>query len=211
MRKQNILGGMVSFLMISLLVLGCSPPTKDAQATSDAGSVEGFPVKDPANPFALDEKGMVTLRIDQPSEIAVQRDGGEPLFKLLIKAGGVTEAEVKMTVQTITPELPEDLAASYVPVGQYALEMHVVGDTGYGFSLRPKIEFYFNDEEIAAAKSQGAALDTLKGNLFILYMEQRAGKWVPQKSVSLDEAAAKITVSNIAGTGAWWLVAVKTP
>ena len=58
-------------------------------------------------------------------------------------------------------------------------------------------------------RRQGAVVDPLKGNLLILYMEQRAGKWVPQKSVSLDEAATKVTVSNIAGTGAWWLVALK--
>ncbi len=209
MTANKFIGVLLALGLLGILIWGCNAPAGD----DDKGvtEVEGFPVKDPANPFALDEKGTVTLSSEQPSEITVQRDGGDPLFKFIIKMGGVTETEVKMTVQTIVPEMPEDLAASYVPVSQYALEIHVVGDTGYGFGLRPKIEFYFTEEELAAAKSQGAALDTLKGNLLILYMEQRAGKWVTQKSVSLDEAASKLTVSNIAGTGAWWLVAVKSP
>jgi hypothetical protein len=98
-----------------------------------------------------------------------------------------------------------------VPIGEYALEMHVIEETGYGFMLRPKIVFHYADDEVEAAKGNGAALDELKGNILVLYKEQRSPRWVPQRSVSIDEDAKTVTVSNVAGTGAWWLVAVKAP
>lgn len=209
MTKNKFIGVLLVLGLIGILAWGCSAPADEGD--KDVTEVEGFPVKDPSTPFALDEKGLITLANDQPAEIIVQRDDGSPIFKFIIKSGGISDPKIQVTVRTIELELPENLAASYVPISSYAFEMHVIGETGYGFSLRPKIEFYFTAEEIAAAKSQGAALDPLKGNLLILYMEQRAGQWVAQKSVSLDEAASKLTVSNIAGTGAWWLVAVKAP
>ena len=77
--------------------------------------------------------------------------------------------------------------------------------------LRPKIVFHYTDDEIETAGENGAALDELKGNVLVLYKEQRSPKWVPQRSVSIDEETKTVTVSNVAGTGAWWLVALKAP
>ena len=59
------------------------------------------------------------------------------------------------------------------------------------------------------AKAQGATLEPLKGNLIVLYKEQRSPKWVAQTTVAIDEAAGTVKVSNIAGSGAWRLVAKK--
>ena len=151
----------------------------------------------------------MTLANEQPTQVTVQRDTGEALFTFIMKKGGIADPEVNVAVETIEPEMPEDLAGDYVPVGQYALQMHAVDETGYGFMLRPRIEFRFTDAEIEAAKGNGASLETLKGNLFILYKEQRSPRWVPQRSVSIDEENNVLTVSNVAGTGAWWLVAGK--
>jgi hypothetical protein len=201
--------------VVGALLLGCAGPKESGDtgmpSDSDAGdeTSSDFPLKDPSKPFALGEKGLVTLTNGEPLEITVQRDAGAPMFKFIMKKGGIADPEIQVAVQTIAPQMPEDLAATYVPIAEHALEMHVVGETGYGFMLRPKIEFYYTGEEIQAASGQGAAVEPLKGNLLILYMEQRADQWRPQKSVSLDEAANKITVSNVAGTGAWWLVAQK--
>ena len=215
MVRKNILWGLLILAVVGTMLFGCAAPDEsgdggDLSGSDEAGETGGdFPVKDPSKPFALNEKGLITLKSDQPIEITVQRDSGEALFVFAMKSGGIVDPEVDMTVQTIQPEMPEELAEQYVPVGQYALEMHAASETGYGFMLRPKIMFYYTDDEIASAKSNGASLDELKGNLFILYKEQRSPQWVPQKSVSIDSETRMVTVSNIAGTGAWWLVAVK--
>lgn len=211
MGKKRMLSLLCVVLLAGTWLLACtnSQPDADGPQPVEGGGDADFPAKDLSQPFALGEKGVVTLSNSAPAEIVVQRGAGDPVFKFLIKAGGIADPEIQVAVQTIEPEMSEDLAALYVPITQYALQVHVVGETGYGFMLRPKIEFYFTDDEIKAAQGQGAVVEPLKGNLFVLYMEQRAGKWVPQKSVSIDEATAKITVSNVAGTGAWWLVAQK--
>lgn len=215
MGKKRVWWVVLVLSVVCLAAIGCAGAGDEVTEPSgeeEEGQAGGdFPVKDPSKPFALGEKGLVNLTNSDPVEIVVQRDSGEPLYKFIMKSGGIADPQIQVAVQTIEPQMPEDLAASYVPVSKYALEIHVVGETGYGFMLRPKIECYFSADEIEAARGQGAALEPLKGNLFALYMEQRAGQWVPQKSVSLDEAANKVTVTNVAGTGAWWLVAVKAP
>jgi hypothetical protein len=43
----------------------------------------------------------------------------------------------------------------------------------------------------------------------VLYKEQRSPKWVPQTSVTVDADANIVVISNIAGAGAWRLVAKK--
>jgi hypothetical protein len=45
----------------------------------------------------------------------------------------------------------------------------------------------------------------------VLYKEQRSPKWVAQTSVSVDKEANVVTVTNIAGAGAWRLAAKKAP
>jgi hypothetical protein len=105
--------------------------------------------------------------------------------------------------------MPEEYADQFVPVGDHAFELHAAEDQGYGFALRPKLQIYVTDAEISAATEAGASLDTLKGNLTILYQEQRSPKWVPQTSISVDQETKIVTVSNVAGAGAWMLVAKK--
>jgi len=94
-------------------------------------------------------------------------------------------------------------------VGSTALELHAVQESGYGFALKPLLTIHYTQEELAAAAAQGATVEPLKGNLIVLYKEQRSPKWVAQTSVTVNEAARTVVVSNIAGAGAWQLVALK--
>jgi hypothetical protein len=155
----------------------------------------------------VDEKGSVTLTNVQAYTIEVQRASGEPLFKLSFKKNGVIDPSVDFTVQTIPFEMREDLEGQYVAVGDRALELHAADEPGYGFALRPELKVTYTDEEIAQAQESGAALDTVSGNVLVLYKEQRSPKWVPQTSVGVNETEHVVTVSNIAGAGAWMLVA----
>jgi hypothetical protein len=213
MRKQHVLWMILTLVLAGILLVGCGP-SGDVEGEGSGATVEqsenaGFPAKDPNAPFALDEKGTVTLTNDQAYTIKVQRSGDDPLFALAFKRSGVIDPSVDFTVQTIAFEMSEDLAEKYVPVGERALELHAVQDQGYGFALRPELKIHFTDHEIAAAQEAGAALETLKGSLLILYKEQRSPKWVPQISISVDESARVVTVSNIAASGAWMLAAKK--
>ena len=128
---------------------------------------------------------------------------------LPIKKNTVIDSDVPFTIRTIEQELPEELAAQYVAVGSHALELHAAEETGYGFALKPLLTIHYSLAELDAAKEAGASLDVLKGNLIVLYKEQRSPKWVSQTSVSVDESARTVVVSNIAGAGAWRLVAKK--
>jgi hypothetical protein len=109
----------------------------------------------------------------------------------------------------IEAELDEELIEQYVPVGNTALELHVVQETGYGFALKPLLTIHYTQEELDAAQAQGASLEPLKGNLIVLYKEQRSPKWVAQTSVTVNADENTVIVSNIAGAGAWRLVAKK--
>jgi hypothetical protein len=201
----------VAFALLGSLLLGCSSDRGggDGSGTSGGKGEEGpsFPSHDPNEPFALDERGTVTLTNDQAYDIQVQRPDGEVLFLLAVKKGTVIDLSVRFTVQAIETGIPEDMAPHYVPVGDYALQMHAVDETGYGFALRPVLKVGFTDAEIQAAAENGGALDTLKGNLIVLYREQRSPKWVPQTSVSVDAEARTVTVNDVASAGAWRLAA----
>jgi hypothetical protein len=203
----------LALLLVGMLVLGCSAkggPTEEPTSPQgqQAGSTD-YPARDSGTPLAWDEKGTVTVTNDAPCTIQVQGQDRSPLFSLEMRKGTVVEPRVEFAVETIQADVPEDLSSQYVAVGQRALQIHVVGETGYGFSLRPVLTVHCTDQEIQAAKQNGAALDTLKGNLIVLYQEQRSPKWVAQTSVSIDEGANALTVSNVAGAGAWRLVAKK--
>jgi hypothetical protein len=211
--RKNIWWVALALLLVGVLVLGCSAkggPTGEPASPKgqEAGNAD-YPARDPGTPLGWDEKGTVTVTNDAACTIQVQGQGGSPLFSLEMRKGTVIEPRVDFAVEAIDAEVPEELSTQYVAVGQRALQVHVVGETGYGFSLRPVLTIHFTDQEIQAAKQNGAALDTLKGNLVILYREQRSPKWVVQTSVSLDEAARALMVSNVAGAGAWRLVAKK--
>jgi hypothetical protein len=203
----------LALVLVGMLVLGCSAGNSPTgEATSPTGEGTGstaYPVRDPGTPLAWNEKGTVTITNDAAYNIQVLGPEGNPLFSLEMKKGAVVEPRVDFTVETIEVDVPEELSSQYVAVGRLALQVHVVGDTGYGFSLRPQLTIHFADQEIQTAKQSGAALDVLKGNLIVLYKEQRSPKWVPQTSVSLDEASKTVTISNVAGAGAWRLVAKK--
>lgn len=197
--------------LVGMLMFGCSAK---GGATKEPASPEGqeagssdYPARDPSTPLAWDEKGTVTVTNDAACTIQVQGQGGSTLFSLEMRKGTVVEPLVDFTVETIEADVPDELSAQYVAVGQRALQVHVVGETGYGFSLRPALKIHFTDQEIQDAKQNGAALDVLKGSLVVLYREQRSPKWVPQTSVSIDEGTGALTVSNVAGAGAWRLVA----
>lgn len=198
----------IALIIASIVLWGCGASDEPSDATPEAGSgSEGFPAKDPSEPFAIDEQGTVTLTNDQAYTIVVQRANGDPLYQLSFKKNGVIDPSVDFTVQTIPFEMPEDLAGRYVAVGDRALELHAVNETSYGFALRPELKVYYTAEEIAQAQEAGAALDPVSGNVLVLYKEQRSPKWVSQTSVGVDEAEQVVTVSNIAGSGAWMLVA----
>jgi hypothetical protein len=198
--------------LVGALVLGCSDKKEGtAPIASKVNGSTDFPAKDPGQPFAVKEKGTVTLTNDQAYEIEVQRENGDTLFRFSAKKGAVIEPSVEFTVQTLQANVPEELADQYVAVGVYTLEVHVVGETGYGFALKPTIEISFTDQDIEDAKQNGALLDTFKGNLIVLYKEQRSSRWVPQTSVSTDQEAKTVRVSTVAGAGSWRLAVRRTP
>jgi len=200
--------------LVGALLLGCSGPQGNEVSTPDQTEEQGsseFPAKDPGQPFALSEKGTVTLTNQVAYNIVVQGENGESLFEFSSKVGATVEPSVRFAVQAFEQPVPEELAAKYVAIGSFAMQMHVAGETGYGFALRPTIKIHFTDDEIAAAKQAGASLEALKGNLIVLYKEQRSPQWVPQTSVSVDQDAKMVTVTNVAGSGAWRLVAKKAP
>lgn len=212
MSKRGFWGIVLTLFLAGTLLLGCQagqdPAVDEPTATAEA---QELPVQDPGTPFSLGDQVQVALTNAQAYNLIVQRDNGEPLFGMAFKKTGVIDPSVDFSVQTFPFEMPEDLAQTYVPVGEYAFELHALDEPGYGFSLRPELTIHFTAEEIAAAKEAGAALEPLKGNLLILYKEQRSPKWVPQTSISVDEQAGSVLVSNIAGAGAWTLVAKKAP
>lgn len=207
MTKRN---GWLAFIVLataSILLWGCGASNEPGEVTPEAASgSSAFPVRDPSEAFAVEEKGTVTLTNDQAYTIEVQRASGEPLYELSFKKNGVIDPSVAFTVQTVPFELPEELAGQYVAVGDRAFELYAANEPGYGFALRPELKVYYTDEEIAQATEAGAALESVSGNVLVLYQEQRSPKWVPQTSVSVDEAGKVVTVSNIAGAGAWMLV-----
>lgn len=208
--NRKTLWVILTLALAAALLLGCGGgATEEGPAVEESSGSADFPVKDPAEPFALDEKGTVTITNDQAYTIRVQRADGSNLFTLDFKKNGVIDPTVDFTVQTVPFEMPEEYAEQYVPVGDRAFELHAADDQGYGFALRPKLQIYVSDAEVSAATEAGASLDTLKDNLVVLYKEQRSPKWVPQTSISIDEENKVVTVSNIAGSGAWMLVAKK--
>ena len=191
--------------LVAVLMLGCGGP-KEADV-SEGASGEDSPAHDPSQPFALGDTGTVAVTNDQAYEIQVQREDGGLLFVMALKKNAVVDPNVNFGVRTYEAEVPGELASKYVAVGPYAFEMHAVDDTGYGFALRPVLRIYPTEDEIEAAREAGAALDPLKGNLVVLYKEQRSPQWVPQTSVSVDEDTGVVTVDNVAGAGAWRLAA----
>jgi hypothetical protein len=208
MTRRTTWWAFVVLAAASMLLWGCGASDEPGGVTPEAGSGSAdFPVKDPSEPFAVDEQGTVTLTNDQAYTIVVRRASGGPLYQLSFKKNGVIDPRVDFTVQTVPFEMPEELAGQYVAVGERALELHAADEPGYGFALRPELQVYYTEEEIAQAAGAGAALDPVHGNVLVLYKEQRSPKWVPQTSVGVDEADQVVAVSNIAGSGAWMLVA----
>jgi len=210
---KRLLWFILTSVIAGALVLGCGGPATDGgetEPTAPAGSAE-FPAKDPGEPLTLDEKGTVTLARDGTYDIKVLRENGEVLFRLVAKKGTVIDPEIDFTIQALQVDVPEELAGEYVAVGDYAFELLATDEMGYGFSLRPVLEVHINEQELQAAKEAGGSVDTLKGNVVILFKEQRAPRWVTQTSLSWDEAAKIVTVSNIASAGTFRLVAKRAP
>ncbi len=131
------------------------------------------------------------------------------LAKWFAEKSNNVDPDTAFTIQVIEGELPAELSEQYAAVGNTVLELHVANETGYGFALKPLLTIHYNQEELNEAQGQGATLDPLKGNLIVLYKEQRSPKWVAQTSVTVNEDANTVVVSNIAGAGAWRLVAKK--
>jgi hypothetical protein len=208
MRELKMLWLLSAFMAVALLV-GCEGSAEPTPAVAEETSPSelSFAVKDPAEPFAVDEKGTITLTNDQAYDIRVQRETGDPLFVLSFKKSGVIDPSVRFTVQTTSFDVPDELSESYVAVSERAFELHAADEQGYGFALRPELKIHFTEEQIAAAQQEGATVDPLEGNLIVLYKEQRSPKWVPQTSVSIGQDNNVVTVSNVAGAGAWALVA----
>jgi len=198
--------------LLALLLLGCGGPSAEGEVDTPpeqaAGSDE-FPAFDASAPLTVGQKGTVILGTTEQVNLQVQRTDGTMLYELPIKPNAVIDPNTPFTIQVLESELPEDLAAQYVAIGSTALELHAVQETGYGFGLKPLLTIHYTQDELDAARSQGANLDPLKGNLIVLYKEQRSPKWVPQTSVTVNEAAGTVVISNIAGSGAWRIVAKK--
>ncbi len=150
-RRKSAWWMVLSLILVGML-LGCSAqkdPT--GEPTSPAGQGTGstdYPARDPGTPLAWDEKGTVTVTNDAACNIQVQGQDGNPLFSLEMRKGTVIEPRVDFTVETIEVDVPAEL--SYVAVGQLALQVHAVGETGYGFSLRPELKIHFTEEDIQA-------------------------------------------------------------
>jgi hypothetical protein len=208
--KQVALSLILSLL--ALLLLGCGSPSTEGEAPpaveEPAGSDE-FPARDANTPLAIGEKGTIILGNAQGANLQVQREDGALLYELPIKQNTVVDPDTAFTIQALETELPEELTEQYVAVGNTALELHVVNETGYGFALKPELKIHYSQEELAAAQTQGATLDPLKGNLIVLYKEQRSPRWAAMTTVTINEDARTVVVSNIAGAGAWRLVARK--
>jgi hypothetical protein len=198
--------------LLACLALGCSGTSAEKEADvpteEPAGSAE-FPARDANAPLTVGEKGTVILGGTEDANLQVQRADGQPLYELPIKPNTVIDPDTAFTIQVVEPELPEDLASQYAVVGTTALELHAVKETGYGFALKPLLTIHYNQEELDAARAQGATLEPLKGNLVVLFKEQRSPRWSLQTSVTVNEEANTVVVSNIAGAGAWRLVARK--
>ena len=207
-RKSAFVWGLI---LVAVLLAGCGGQAGEAgAAVAPPGDVPGddeFPAHDPAQPLIVGQGGTVTLTNDRDDTLRVLRADGEPLFVLPIKKNAVIDPNVPFTIRTIEEDLPEELAGAYVSVGTYAIELHAARETGYGFALKPLLTIHYTAAELDAAREAGASLDALKGNLIVLYKEQRSPRWVPQTSVTVDEGASTVTVSNIAGAGSWRLVA----
>lgn len=198
--------------MLALLLLGCGSPSTSGEAEPPAEASEGsddFPARDANAPLSVGEQGTIILGNTQQAEIQVLRPNGELLYELPIKPNSVIDPNVAFTIQAMEAGLPEDLADQYAAVGSTVLELHAVDESGYGFALRPQLTIHYTEEELNAARVQGAALEPLKGNLVVLYKEQRSPRWVPQTDVMLNEQERTVAVSNIAGAGAWRLAAKK--
>jgi len=155
------------------------------------------------------EKGTIILGTAQDANLQVKRESGELLYVLPIKQNTVIDPDTAFTIQVLDVGLAQELSEQFVAVGNTALELHVANETGYGFALKPQLTIYYSQEELDAAKAQGATLDPLKGNLVVLYKEQRSPRWVAMTTVGINEGAGTVTVSNIAGAGAWRLAAKK--
>jgi hypothetical protein len=198
--------------LLALLLLGCGSPSTEGNAPSPAQESAGsdeFPARDVSTPLRTGEKGTIILGNAQGATLQVQREDGELLYELPIKQNTVIDPDTPFTIQAFEAELPTELAEQYVAVGSTVLELHAAEETGYGFALKPLLTVHFSQEELDAARAQGASLDPLEGNLVVLYKEQRSPKWVAHPGINIDEAAGTVVVGNIAGAGAWRLVAKK--
>ena len=220
--RNNLLGIALALVSMAAFLLACGGPAGDSGPAGDFEAPEtspaalagettdaDFPSKGPDEPFAVGERGTILLTNDRAYELRVIREDGAPLFVLPVKQTTVIDPSVPFTVRTFEQELPPEMAADYAAVGAYALELHAAQESGYGFALKPLLTIHYRSAEIEAAQETGAALEPLQGNLIVLYKEQRSPKWVPQTSVSVDQDAQTVTVSNIAGAGAWRLVSRK--
>lgn len=197
----------IALIVVSIVLWGCAAAGPgEVGPEAEAGS-EDFPLKDPGEPLAVDERGTVTLTNDQAYAVVVQRASGGPFYQLSFKRNSIIDPSVDFTVQTVPFEMPEELAGQYVAVGERAFELHAANEPTYGFALRPELKVWYSEEELAQAGEAGAAVDPLRGNVLVLYKEQISPRWVAQTSVSVNEADQVVTVSNIAGSGAWILVA----
>jgi hypothetical protein len=198
--------------LLALLLMGCGGPTTQEETAAPVKEPAGsdqFPARDANTPLEVGDKGTITLGNAISADLQVQREGGEPLYELPIKQNTVIDPKVAFTVQVFEADLPKDLADRYVAVGSTAFELHAAEETGYGFALKPQLTIHYSQEELDAAKAAGATLDPLKGNLVVLYKEQRSPRWAAMTTVAVDEAAGTIVASNIAGAGAWRLAAKK--
>ena len=198
--------------VLALLLLGCGSPSNEGEAPpqdQEPAASDEFPARDANTPLTVGEKGTIILGTAQDASLQVQREGGEPLYELSIKQNTVIDPNTAFTIQVLDVDLPQELAEQFVAVGNTALELHVANETGYGFALKPELTIHYLQEELDAAQGQDAMLDPLKGNLVVLYKEQRSPRWAAMTTVAIDEDAGTVTVSNIAGAGAWRLAAKK--
>jgi hypothetical protein len=199
--------------LLALLLLGCgqapAPETEEQAPVEEASGSAEFPARDPSDPLTVGEKATIILGTGSDISLLVQRADGQTLFELPIKSNTVIDPNTAFTVQTFEVGVPEELADQYVAVGGMALELHAAQESGYGFALKPNLTIYYTQEELDAARAEGANLDPLKGNLLVLYKEQRSPRWAVMTTVSINEASSAVIISNIAGAGAWRLVAKK--
>ena len=199
--------------LLALLLLSCgqaavSETEEKAPVEEPSGSDE-FPPHDASEPLTVGDQATIMLGTGTDVNLLIQRADGQVLYELPIKSNTVIDPNTAFTVRTFEFGIPEELADQYVAVGSTALELHAALETGYGFALKPNLTIHYSQEELDAAQAEGANLDPLKGNLLVLYKEQRSPRWAVQTTVSIDEEAGTVVISNIAGAGAWRLVAKK--